>query len=52
MSDPIALRWQISAISFFNVFYRPTFPAIFGGELFEEDARGRCALREVNVRAY
>lgn len=37
--DPVALHWQISAASFFNVSNRPTFSAIFGGELFEETAQ-------------
>lgn len=37
--DPVALHWQISAASFFNVSNRPTFSAIFGGELFGEEAQ-------------
>ncbi len=37
--DPVALHWQISAASFFNVSNRPTFSAIFGGDLFKDTAQ-------------
>lgn len=47
--DPLALHWQISAISFFNVSNRPTFSAIFGGELFEEDAQQRIRQQAVET---
>ena len=47
--DPVALHWQISAISFFNVSNRPTFSAIFGGELFEES--GQQKIRQQTVEA-
>ncbi len=44
--DPLRLHWQISALSFFNVSNRPTFSAIFGGDLFAEetqaDMRRQC----------
>ncbi len=45
--DPLALHWQISAVSFFNVSNRPTFSAIFGEDLFEEDAQQK--IREQTV---
>jgi len=32
--DPVALHWQISALSFFNVSNKPTFSALFGRALF------------------
>lgn len=47
--DPVALHWQISAASFFNVSNRPTFSAIFGDEMFTESAQ--AALREQVVEA-
>ena len=47
--DPVALHWQISAASFFNVSNRPTFSAIFGGELFEETAQE--TIRQQTVEA-
>ena len=47
--DPIALHWQISAASFFNVSNRPTFSALFGKGLFREDAQQR--LRDQTVEA-
>ncbi len=47
--DPVALHWQISAASFFNVSNRPTFSAIFGSELFEEPAQE--AIRQQTVDA-
>lgn len=47
--DPVALHWQISAASFFNVSNRPTFSAIFGAELFEEPAQE--AIRQQTVEA-
>jgi AcrR family transcriptional regulator len=37
--DPVTLHWQISAMSFFNVSNRPTFSALFGQELFSEQAQ-------------
>ena len=37
--DPVALHWQISAASFFNVSNRPTFNAIFGPNLFTGTAQ-------------
>ncbi|MCP1199516.1 TetR/AcrR family transcriptional regulator [Notoacmeibacter sp. MSK16QG-6] len=46
--DPVALHWQISAASFFNVSNRPTFSAIFGAELFEEDAQERIRQQTVD----
>lgn len=46
--DPVALHWQISAVSFFNVSNRPTFAALFGGDLFTE--AGQDALRDAVVR--
>jgi len=45
--DPVALHWQISAASFFNVSNRATFSAIFGGALFEEPAQK--AIRQQTV---
>ena len=47
--DPVALHWQISAASFFNVSNRPTFSAIFGNDLFEED--GQKIIRRQTVNA-
>ena len=47
--DPVALHWQISAASFFNVSNRPTFSAIFGNDLFEE--RAQNAIRQQTVEA-
>ncbi|WP_417627216.1 TetR/AcrR family transcriptional regulator [Pararhodobacter aggregans] len=41
--DPVALHWQISALSFFNVSNRPTFSALFGEGFFSEE--GQNALR-------
>jgi AcrR family transcriptional regulator len=46
--DPVALHWQISALSFFNVSNRPTFAALFGNGLFTE--AGQAALRDAVVR--
>lgn len=37
--DPVALHWQISALSFFNVSNRPTFSALFGKALFTRKAQ-------------
>ncbi len=45
--DPVALHWQISAVSFFNMSNRPSFSAIFGGDLFEE--AGQEAIRQQTV---
>ena len=47
--DPVALHWQISAASFFNVSNRPTFSAIFGADLYEEGAQE--AIREQTVES-
>ena len=47
--DPVALHWQISAASFFNVSNRPTFKAIFGDEIFEEASQE--AIRQQTVDA-
>lgn len=47
--DPIALHWQISAASFFNVSNRPTFSALFGGGLFEEPAQHRLRAQTVEA---
>lgn len=47
--DPVALHWQISAASFFNVSNRPTFSAIFGDAMFTETAQD--ALRHQTVEA-
>ncbi|OAN75649.1 TetR family transcriptional regulator [Sulfitobacter sp. EhC04] len=47
--DPIALHWQISAASFFNVSNRPTFSALFGADVFTED--GQSHLRKQTVEA-
>lgn len=41
--DPVALHWQISAASFFNVSNRPTFSALFGNDLFRD--AGQESLR-------
>ena len=46
--DPVAIHWQISAFSFFNVSNRPTFAALFGGGLFTDDAQAH--LRDEVVR--
>ena len=47
--DPVALHWQISAASFFNVSNQPTFTALFGGTLFGE--AGQQYLRSQTVKA-
>ena len=41
--SPLAIHWQISAFSFFNVSNRESFSLIFGGELFSDE--GQAALR-------
>ncbi|SEP22327.1 DNA-binding transcriptional regulator, AcrR family [Salinihabitans flavidus] len=46
--DPVAIHWQISAASFFNVSNRPTFSSIFGNELFEEEAQRRIRQQTVD----
>lgn len=38
--DATELHWQISAFSFFNVSNQPTFSALFGSELFDENQQG------------
>lgn len=45
--DPVALHWQISAASFFNVSNRPSFSVIFGGELFEAQAQEKIRAQTV-----
>ncbi|MEQ5868688.1 TetR family transcriptional regulator [Sagittula sp. NFXS13] len=45
--DAVALHWQISAASFFNLSNRPTFSAIFGPDLFEEKAQARLRAQIV-----
>lgn len=45
--DPVALHWQISAASFFNVSNRPSFSTIFGNELFEETAQQKIRQQTV-----
>ena len=47
--DPLALHWQISAISFFNVSNRATFSNVFGERLFSP--QGQAELRDLTVRA-
>ncbi len=47
--DPQVVHWQISALSFFNVSNRHTFPRIFGERLLRAD--GQAQLREEAVRA-
>ncbi len=47
--DPLALHWQISAISFFNVSNRPTFSAIFGTDLFEDEAQAHLRQQTVET---
>jgi AcrR family transcriptional regulator len=47
--DPVALHWQISAFSFFNVSNRPTFAALFGDDLFDEDGQARLRDQVVNT---
>ena len=47
--DPLAVHWQISALSFFNVSNRHSFSMIFG-DCLSGDA-GQAALREQAVRA-
>jgi len=37
--SPLALHWQISAMSFFNVSNRPTFSVNFGDDLFSDEAQ-------------
>lgn len=46
--DPVALHWQISAASFFNLSNRPTFSAIFGSDLFDETAQARLRAQVVD----
>lgn len=45
--DAVALHWQISAVSFFNLSNRPTFSAIFGPELFDEKSQARLRAQVV-----
>ncbi|MAS03414.1 MAG: TetR family transcriptional regulator [Ahrensia sp.] len=40
---PVAIHWEISALSFFNVSNRMTFSQIFGDDLFDDE--GQLALR-------
>lgn len=47
--DPVALHWQISAASFFNVSNRPTFSALFNADLFSE--AGQSLLRNQTIAA-
>ncbi|PTX42740.1 TetR/AcrR family transcriptional regulator [Allosediminivita pacifica] len=47
--DPVALHWQISAVSFFNVSNRPTFSAIFGDALFDEEGQQRVRQQMVDA---
>ncbi|NDR55485.1 TetR family transcriptional regulator [Aliiruegeria sabulilitoris] len=47
--SPLALHWQISALSFFNVANRATFSMNFGDALFSEDAQKE--LREQVVKS-
>ncbi|WP_223877741.1 TetR family transcriptional regulator [Histidinibacterium aquaticum] len=47
--DPVALHWQISAASFFNVSNRPTFSAIFGEDLFSDDAQIKIRSQVVDA---
>lgn len=47
--DPVALHWQISAASFFNVSNRPTFAVLFGDEMFSD--AGQAHLRSQTVEA-
>lgn len=47
--DPVALHWQISAASFFNVSNRPTFSTLFGDDVFTDDGQSR--LRKQTVEA-
>ena len=42
--NPVELHWQISALSVFNVSNKPTFSALFGGELYSDS--GQDGLRE------
>lgn len=47
--SPLALHWQISALSFFNVANRSTFSMNFGDGLFSEQAQAE--LREQVVKS-
>ncbi|PRX38070.1 transcriptional regulator, TetR family [Meinhardsimonia xiamenensis] len=47
--DPLELHWHISALSFFNVSNRPTFSALFGDELFSEEAQARLRAHAVEM---
>ena len=47
--DPLRLHWQISAFGFFNVSNRPTFSAIFGTELFEEQTQSEMRQQIVDA---
>lgn len=47
--DPLAVHWQISALSFFNVSNRYTFTKIFGERLSQE--AGQEMLKQQAVRA-
>ncbi|MBY6005688.1 TetR family transcriptional regulator [Salipiger bermudensis] len=46
--SPVALHWQISAFSFFNVANRATFASNFGSALFEP--AGQALLKDAAVR--
>lgn len=45
--DPVALHWQISAASFFNVSNRPTFSTLFGDDVFTDDGQSRLRKQTV-----
>ncbi|MBY6092303.1 TetR family transcriptional regulator [Maritimibacter alkaliphilus] len=47
--DPVALHWQVCALSVFNVSNRPTFSTIFGTALFEEAAQERLRAQLVEM---
>jgi AcrR family transcriptional regulator len=47
--DPLALHWQISAASFFNVSNRPTFAALFGDDVFSEMGQSRLCAQTVEA---
>lgn len=47
-ASPLALHWQISAMSFFNVANRNTFSILFGESLFTE--AGQASLRKEVAR--
>ncbi|MBO6538690.1 MAG: TetR family transcriptional regulator [Rhizobiaceae bacterium] len=46
---PLAIHWQISALSFFNVSNRMSFSLLFGEELYSEDGQERLRAQAAEM---